>query len=96
MNLKLLPDARIDVLEAINSFEQLSPRLGDRFEDDLFSCFNRIKQAPDLFAENSLGFRAAKLKRFQAVVYFQIHSDVVIVFRLCVNGRASEGLDDAE
>ena len=96
MKLKLLPDARIDVLEAINSFEQLSPGLGGRFEDDLFSCFDRIKYAPNLFAKNSIGFRAAKLKRFQAVVYFQIHSDVVIVFRVCVNGRASEGLDDAK
>ena len=96
MKLKLLPDARIDVLEAIESFELLSRGLGDRFEDDLFACFERIKSDHDLFAENSIGFRAIKLTLFQAVVYFQIHSDAVIVFRVCVNGRSSDGINDAE
>ena len=95
MNLVLLPDARIDVLESVEFFEQLSVGLGGRFEDDLFSSFERIKSSPELFAENSLGFRAIKLKRFQAVVYFQVKRDCIIVFRVCVNGRSSNSVDGA-
>jgi len=81
------------VLESVESFDQVLLGLGDRFEDDLFSCFNRIKSDPDLFAVNPHGFRAAKLKRFQAVVYFQIQIDSIVIFRVCVNGRADGDIE---
>ena len=71
MRLQLLPQARIDILDAIAAFEDLAEGLGERFEDELFACFGRIKSDPELFAKNSLGFRASRLDKFTAVVYFQ-------------------------
>ena len=94
MKLVLLADAKVDVLESVDSFNALADGLGDRFEDDLFGCFSRIKAAPELFAANSKGFRACKLKRFHAVVYFRLEPDLLVVFRVCVNGRHAEGLGD--
>ena len=60
MKLSLLPDAKTDALGSIESFNQLSPGLGDKFEDELFSCFDRIKEKPELYAENEDGFRASR------------------------------------
>ena len=87
MKLSLLRDARQDVLEAIRSFDLLSSGLGDKFEDELFACFNRIKSNPDHFAANADGFRACKLNRFTAVVSFRVHDNTIFVVRVLVNGR---------
>ena len=87
MNLSLLDDARVDAFHAIDSFNRLSPGLGDKFEDELFACFARIKTSPDNYAENEDGFRMARLKRFQGVVSFRLHQDRIFVARILVNGR---------
>ncbi len=94
MRLVLLPDARRDILDSIQSFDDLSIGLGGRFEDELFACFDRIKSNPDRYAENANGFRASKLNRFQAVVYFRAETNRLTVFRVCVNGRKSDGVEN--
>jgi plasmid stabilization system protein ParE len=88
MKLSLLPDAKMDALESIVSFNQLSPGLGEQFEDELFACFDRIKGDPDHYAENEDGFRASRLSRFRAVVYFRLHENEIFVVRILVNGRS--------
>ena len=95
MKLVLLPDAKRDVLESVDSFNALSKGLGDRFEGELFECFSRIRSDPELYAANSNGFRACKLSKFQAVVYFRLESNSLVVFRVCVNGRTAEEIDPA-
>ena len=87
MNLSLLRDAKIDAFDGIDSFNQLSPGLGDEFEDELFACFARIKSNPEHYAENVDGFRAARLKRFNAVVSFRLWENNIFVGRILVNGR---------
>lgn len=96
MKLVLLPDARKDVLESIDAFNGLSEGLGDRFEGELFDCFGRIKSGPELYAANANGFRACKLSKFHAVVYFRLESNSPFVFRVCVNGKQAEGIEPAE
>ena len=94
MKLVLLPDARLDILDSVRSFDELSSGLGDRFDDELFACFERIKADPERYAENGNGFRAIKLNKFQAVVYFLVDSTRLTVFRVCVNGRSSSGVEN--
>ena len=91
MKLSLLDDAKSDALEAIESFNQFAPELGEEFEHELFSCFDRIKRNPEHFAENENGFRSARLKRFQAVVSFKLHRSTIFVTRDLVNGRDNVG-----
>lgn len=81
------------MLESVDSFNTLSKGLGDRFEDELFKCFSRIKSDPELFAANSDDFRACKLSKFHAVVYFRLEPNSLVVFRVCVNGRNAEEID---
>ncbi len=88
MNLSLLRDAKIDAFDGIESFNQLSPGLGDEFEDELFACFARIKSNPQHYAESKDGFRAARLKRFNAVVSFRLWEGNIFVARILINGRS--------
>ena len=87
MKLSLLDDARTDAFHAIDSFNELAIGLGEEFEDELFACFDRIKKNPEHYAENENGFRMARLKRFQAVVSFKLHLEIIFVVRVLVNGR---------
>ena len=87
MKLSLLQDAKFDVFDGIESFNKLSPGLGDEFEDELFACFDRIKNNPEHYAEDEDGFRLARLRRFNAVVSFRLWKGSIFVGRVLINGR---------
>ena len=80
MNLVLLPIAEHDLLDGIDWFDQISIGLGDRFESEFYACIERIQENPNQFAANSTGYRAVRLKRFTAVIFF---ASTVILVSLC-------------
>ena len=92
MNVVLLPDAERDLLDAIEWYGSASASLGDQFEVEFYDAINRILENPELFAENSSGFRPCPTKRFTSVVYFRIDEKVIVIIRILVNGREDQSV----
>jgi hypothetical protein len=95
MKLAFLANAKLDLLEGIEWFESISEGLGDQFEFEFFKCVDRIKNGPLNFTQNESGFRACRLKRFTAVVYFRVDGDRIVIVRLLVNGKQARSVEDA-
>lgn len=95
MKLALLANAKLDLLEGIEWFESILKGLGDQFEFEFFKCVDRIKNGPLSFAQNESGFRACRLKRFTAIVYFRIDGNRIVIVRLLVNGKQDKSVEDA-
>ncbi len=87
MNAKLTAETEADLLRAIEWFDKISLGLGDQLESEFFNSLARIKQDPDLFAANQTGYRACRLKRFTAVLYFRIDGDLIVVVGLFTSGE---------
>ena len=68
-------------------FDTISFGLGDQFESEFFNALERIKQDPDLFATNHTGYRPCRLRRFNAVLYFRIDDDLIVVVGLFTSGE---------
>lgn len=92
MKVLLLPEAKTDLLDGIDWFDRISPQLGDQFETEFYSGVDRVSDNPELFAENELGFRACRLKRFTAVLHFRVDGDSIVIVRLLVNGREDQSV----
>lgn len=87
MNAKLTPETEADLLRGIEWFDRILPGLGDQFESEFYDALARIKQEPLLFAADHTGYRACRLKRFTAVLYFRIDGDVIVVVGLFTSGE---------
>jgi hypothetical protein len=87
MNAKLTPETKADLLRGIAWFDRILPGLGDQFESEFYDALARIKREPLLFAANHTGYRACRLKRFTAVLYFRIDGNVIIVVGLFTSGE---------
>ena len=92
----LLPATTADFQSAFNWFEGLKAGLGSAFESEFFAALERVKSNPELFAETASGYRACRLKRFSAVLYYRISVNAVVITGLFVNGRDDATLADRE
>ena len=87
MNASLTYDTKLDLLRVIDWFDRISRGLGDQFEQEFFAALGRVKSDPELFAPDHTGFRPCPLKRFTAVLYFRIDSEIVVVTGLFTSGE---------
>ena len=94
MNSFLLPETVRDLLAGIDWFDSLRTGLGSEFESEFYAALRRIKASPDSFAPDHTGYRACRLKRFTAVLYYRIDHDLIVVMGLFVNGRDERQLRD--
>ncbi len=83
----LLPETVRDLLDGIDWFDSLRSGLGDEFENEFYAALERVKTNPESFAPDHTGYRACRLKRFTAVLYYRIDGDLIVVMGLFVNGR---------
>lgn len=87
MNAKLTAETEADLRRGITWFDRISLGLGDHFQSEFYNSLERIKQAPDHFAANHTGYRPCRLKRFNAVLYFRIDGDLIVVVGLFTGGE---------
>ena len=66
----------------------------EQFEAEFYRALQRIKDNPRLFPLNQTGYRACRLKRFTAVIYFRIDEDCIIVVGLFTSGEDETALRD--
>jgi hypothetical protein len=83
-----------DLIRGIKWFDRIALGLGDQFEIEFYDALDRIKQSPELFAANQPGYRACRLKRFTAVLYFRIDDDCLVVVGLFTSGEDESVLKD--
>lgn len=94
MDSLLLPETVGDLLDGIAWFDALKLGLGDEFEIEFYAALERAKTSPESFAPDHTGYRACKLKRFTAVLYYRIDRELIVAMGLLVNGRDETQLRD--
>ena len=72
MDAILLPETVGDLLDGIKWFDSLRLGLGDEFEPEFYAALDRVKISPRSFAPDHTAYRACRLKRFTAVLYYRI------------------------
>lgn len=83
-----------DLLNGIGWFDRISTGLGDRFETEFYAALNRVKDNPQHFAADHHGFRPCRLQRFNAVLYFRLDGERIVVMGLFVSGQDASVLQD--
>jgi plasmid stabilization system protein ParE len=74
-----LPEARDDIDAAYVHFESRQPGLGDRFVDELKRVVGLIESNPHLYGVVFDRVRAAMLRRFPYVIYYQEQTGQLLI-----------------
>ena len=78
-SLSVRPEADADILQAVIYYEEQSPGLSLRFEAELHSRLDRIRESPDGYALVEHGYRQAMLGRFPySIVFYATDARVVV------------------
>ena len=75
-------DAEADLREAQEWYERQRPGLGGEFLISVADALTRLEAAPERFPIYYRGFRRVLTERFPYKVFYRIHGDAVIVFRI--------------
>jgi plasmid stabilization system protein ParE len=83
----LRPEAEADVRDAHTLLEAARPGLGGPFAARVRHVLERLEATPELYGVVWQDVRAARLRRFQYVVYYVVHSDRVEVLAILHGSR---------
>lgn len=81
-NLRFLRGAREDLESAWCAYEAIQPGLGDKFLSRLARLWEDLQRYPELFGEATPGVRAAMVRNFPYVVYYQANKETVWVIAI--------------
>ncbi|HKB06555.1 MAG TPA: type II toxin-antitoxin system RelE/ParE family toxin [Gemmataceae bacterium] len=84
------PQVALEVNAIRAHYDQQQPDLGDDFFDEYEQCLDRIENSPHLYAKVRGPVRAGPIHRFPYVVYYEAHSDHIVILTV-VHGRRSPG-----
>ena len=90
--IRLLPEARVDLNEAVDWYERRRPGLGFRFFAQVQAAFNRIAANPQLHAPVYGPVRKARVRQFPYIVLDREEPGEVVVISV-FHGATSEGFD---
>ena len=79
MNLVIKEGARADITEGYQQYNRVATQLGDDFLDRLDEVFDRIRSAPERYAQVFERIRQVKMRRFPYVVSYLFENECVIV-----------------
>jgi plasmid stabilization system protein ParE len=92
--IELLPQARLDLAEAYDWYEQRGVGLGERFLSKVEDCLASIAAQPNLreVAHKSKlrVYRRALVERFPYAIFYSFDSDEVTVFAVLHTSRDSK------
>jgi len=78
--LEIRQSAQLMVEEAYWWYEQQLPGLGERFVNETYASFEKLKQTPFYYSISNENYRQLLLKHFPYKIIFEIFEDHVIVF----------------
>ena len=79
-NLIIKEEAKHEIVEAYNWYEDKQNKLGDKLLVSLDECFNTILKNPKIFAKQIQNIRQAIVKTFPYVVIYEIEQKQIIVY----------------
>lgn len=79
MSVILRQEARSDVLQAFEWYEQHRAGLGTVFRDALDATIDRILVYPTAFMPGERGLRRALVSRFPHALYFRVYPETLVV-----------------
>ncbi len=84
---RLLPEARVEVNEAVDWYEQRRPGLGSRFFAQVQAAFNRIAANPQMYAPVYGPVRKVRVTQFPYIVLYREEPGEVIVISIFHTSR---------
>jgi toxin ParE1/3/4 len=79
VNVDLREEARSEVLQAFERYEERREGLGAEFRDALDATIARILCFPLAFEPGERGLRRALVSRFPHALYFRIYPETIVV-----------------
>jgi len=96
MDVRYADEVRDDLLVSIAWFDKRRDGLGDQLEAEFYEAVSVVQDRPYSFAADHTGYRPCRLRRFTAVLYYRIESDIIIVMGLFVGGRDESRLENRD
>ncbi len=84
------PEAERDLLAARDWYDRRRPGLGDEFLDEVTLALLQLERNPELPRLYFQQFRRVRLRRFPYKLFYQVHGERVIVFRVLHGRQAHE------
>jgi hypothetical protein len=94
MNVRYAEEIRDDLLVSMAWMDERRDGLGDELETEFYAAVSVVQDRPLSFAADHTGYRPCRLRRFTAVLYYRIESDVIVVIGLFVGGRDESQLQN--
>ena len=87
MKLRYVDEVFKDLIAGMQWMDDRRAGLGLELEDEFFKSVSSIRDRPLSFAPDKNGYRPCRLKRFNAVLYFQTEDELILIVGLLVNGQ---------
>ena len=87
LELRLRPEAELDLAEAALWYEEQGSGLGDQFLDEVLAVFSTIAETPLMYPIVHRSTRRALIHRFPFGVYYRVETTVIIVVAVMHGSR---------
>ena len=94
MDVRYADEVRDDLLVSMAWLDKRRDGLGDQLEAEFYAAVSVVQNRPFSFAADHTGYRPCRLRRFTAVLYYRVESDLIVVMGLFVGGRNESRLQD--
>ena len=94
MDVRFADEVRDDLLSSMAWFDDRQNGLGQQLEVEFYTTVAVIRDRPYTFAPDHTGYRPCRLRRFTAVLYYRMESDIIVVMGLFVGGRNESRLQN--
>ncbi len=92
MKIRLVDEVYHDLRAARDWYEEKCGGPGDEFVDLVFTVVNGLPDGAVHCSMDDTGFRAKRMPRFTAVIYFDVTDSEIVVVGVLVNGRSTSNL----
>ncbi|MDZ4842791.1 MAG: type II toxin-antitoxin system RelE/ParE family toxin [Hyphomicrobium aestuarii] len=93
MTLRIRPEARVDLLDAVRWYEDRETGLGAALVSEIDAVFHRVALGPSRFRTAYRGLRVALSHRFPYAVYYLEEDDDVVILAILHQRRDRKVLD---
>lgn len=79
-NVRIRPEAEVDLQEAYSYFEQCRAGLGSDFIDSVDNSLTKVSTNPELYPQVYKSIRRVLIHRFPFAMFYKEIEDIIIVF----------------
>jgi plasmid stabilization system protein ParE len=87
LELRLRPEAELDLSDAALWYEEQRPGLGHQFLDEVLAIFSKLAETPLLYPIVHRNTRRALIHRFPFGVYYQVEDTAIVVVAVMHGSR---------